>query len=405
MDLRESIAHQTAFSLRLAKSVATAEAASSNLAFSPLSLHALLCLVAAGSKGQTLDQLVSFLGSGAATAASAAAAAAAAADAADLTALASQVVEIVLADASAVGGPRVAFANGVWIDASLSLKDSFKSIVASAYKAETKSVDFQTKAAEVTDQVNSWIETATAGLIKDLLPQGSVNQNTRLVLSNALYFKGAWTEKFDASETKDDEFHLLDGSLVQAPFMTSRKKQFISSYDNFKVLKLPYKQGDDKRQFSMYIFLPEANDGLWNLTEKLGSDPEFLNRHLPKQKVSVGKFKIPKFKISFGFEASQTLKAMGLTLPFSAGADLTEMVDSPVGRDLYVSSIHHKSFIEVNEEGTEAAAASAEVVMMRSLVRETPDFVADHPFAFLIREDMTGVVLFIGHVLNPLVAE
>nr|CAD1841352.1 unnamed protein product [Ananas comosus var. bracteatus] len=114
MDLRESIAHQTAFSLRLAKSVATAEAASSNLAFSPLSLHALLCLVAAGSKGQTLDQLVSFLGSGAA------AAAASAADAADLTALASQVVEIVLADASAVGGPRVAFANGVWIDGSLS---------------------------------------------------------------------------------------------------------------------------------------------------------------------------------------------------------------------------------------------------------------------------------------------
>lgn len=142
MDLRESIAHQTAFSLRLAKSVATAEAASSNLAFSPLSVHSLLCLVAAGSKGQTLDRLVSFLGSGGAAAASAAAAAA---DATDLTALASQVVEIVLADASAVGGPRVAFANGVWIDASLSLKDSFKSIVASAYKAETKSVDFQTK--------------------------------------------------------------------------------------------------------------------------------------------------------------------------------------------------------------------------------------------------------------------
>lgn len=260
------------------------------------------------------------------------------------------------------------------------------------------------QAAEVAGQVNSWVEKVTSGLIKELLPAASVDHTTRLVLGNALYFKGAWTEKFDASKTKDGKFHLLDGSSVQAPFMSSTKKQYLSSYNNLKVLMLPYQQGGDKRQFSMYILLPEAHDGLWSLAEKLSSEPEFLEKHIPTQKVAVGQFKLPKFKISFGLEASDLLKGLGLQLPFSAEADLSEMVDSPVGQSLYVSSIFHKSFVEVNEEGTEAAAASAAVIALRSLPIGPMDFVADHPFLFLIREDMTGVVLFIGHVLNPLLA-
>jgi serpin B len=128
-----------------------------------------------------------------------------------------------------------------------------------------------------------------------------------------------------------------------------------------------------------------------------------LDHHLPYQKIEVGDFRLPRFKISFGFEASNILKGLGLVLPFSAAGDLTEMVDSQLGQNLYVSSIFHKSFIEVNEEGTEAAAASAAVISLRGLPRnEKIDFVADHPFLFLIREDLTGTVLFIGHVVNPL---
>uniref|UniRef100_A0A0D3FL84 Serpin domain-containing protein n=1 Tax=Oryza barthii TaxID=65489 RepID=A0A0D3FL84_9ORYZ len=253
------------------------------------------------------------------------------------------------------------------------------------------------KAAEVASQVNSWVEKVTSGLIKEILPPGSVDHTTRLVLGNALYFKGAWTEKFDASKTKDSEFHLLDGKSVQAPFMSTSKKQYISSYDNLKVLKLPYQQGGDKRQFSMYILLPEAQDGLWSLAEKLNSEPEFLEKHIPTRQVTVGQFKLPKFKISFGFEASDLLKSLGLHLPFSSEADLTEMVNSPEGKNLFVSSVFHKSFVEVNEEGTEAAAATAAVITLRS-APIAEDFVADHPFLFLIREDMTGVVLFVGHV-------
>lgn len=250
--------------------------------------------------------------------------------------------------------------------------------------------------------VNSWAEKQTSGLIKELLPPGSVDNSTRLIFANALYFKGAWNEKFDASKTKEDDFHLLNGNSIKVPFMTSHKKQFIRAFDGFKVLSLPYKQGEDKRQFSMYFFLPDVKDGLPALVQKVSSQSGFLNGHLPVEKVEVGDFRVPKFKISFGFEASKILKGLGVELPFTEGG-LTEMVDSPAAKNLYVSSIFQKSFIEVNEEGTEAAAASAAVVALRGIrIQEKLDFVADHPFMFLIREDMTGVVLFTGYVMNPL---
>ncbi|KAL6987582.1 hypothetical protein U1Q18_013327 [Sarracenia purpurea var. burkii] len=203
------------------------------------------------------------------------------------------------------------------------------------------------KTVEVTNEVNSWAEKETNGLIKEVLPSGLVDSSMMLILANALYYRGEWNEKFDASNTKDHDFHLLNGSSVQVPFMTSKKEQLMQKMD-----------------FQLY-------------------ERKFL-----------------------GFEASKVLKGLGLVLPFSpfSGEGLTEMVDSPVGRDLYVSGIINKSFIEVNEEGTEAATGSVSVVLKASPPRPTNkiDFVADYPFLFIIREDMTNVVLFIGHLLNPL---
>lgn len=253
--------------------------------------------------------------------------------------------------------------------------------------------------------MNAWAEKATNGLIKDILPPGSVDSTSRLIFANALYFKGAWDEKFDTSKTKEHDFHLLNGSTVKAPFMTSKKKQYVSAYEDFKVLCLPYKQGEDQRRFSMYFFLPDAKDGLLALVDKLDSEPGFIERHLPHRKVEVGDFLIPKFKMSFGFEASKTLKDMGLILPFSDGG-LSEIAENAaVGRYLFVSNIFHKSFIEVNEEGTEAAASTATAVTFGSrILDDKTDFVADHPFLFVIREDMTGVVQFIGSMLNPTVS-
>ncbi|KAK6245314.1 Serpin domain - like 2 [Theobroma cacao] len=388
MDLRESIRRQTDVTLSLTKHVLQTEAKDSNLAFSPLSIHVVLSMIAAGSTGPTLDQLLSFLKS---------------ASNDHLGSFSSELVSVVFADGSPAGGPRLSFANGVWIDKSLPLKPSFKLVVDNVYKAASNQVDFQTKAVQVAGEVNLWAEKETSGLIKQLLPPGSVDGSTRLIFANALYFKGAWNETFDASKTKENDFYLVNGSSVKAPFMTSQKKQAVGAYDGFKVLGLPYKQGGDKRRFSMYFFLPDAKDGLPALVEKVSSESGFLERHLPYEPVKVGEFRIPRFKISFGFEASEVLKRLGLVLPFSGEGGLTEMVDSPLGQSLYVSNIFHKSFIEVNEEGTEAAAASAGVIRLRGvLVEEKIDFVADHPFLFLIREDVTGVVLFIGHVLNPL---
>ncbi|KAL0325650.1 UNVERIFIED_CONTAM: Serpin-ZX [Sesamum radiatum] len=229
--------------------------------------------------------------------------------------------------------------------------------------------DNRLKSAGVTKEVNTWADKETDSLIQEILPSGSVDASTRLIFTNAVYFKGAWNEKFDESATQDHEFFLLDGSSVQAPFMTSEKKQYILAFDD--------------------------------LIEKVTSKSGYVDHHLPQQKVEVGDFRFPKFKITFSFEASDVLKGLGLDHPFS-GDGLNEMVDSPLSQNLYVSSIYHKSFIEVNEEGTEAAAASAAVVKLRALqVDDKLDFVADHPFLFLIREDMTGVVLFIGQVLNP----
>ncbi|ERN10114.1 hypothetical protein AMTRI_Chr13g91230 [Amborella trichopoda] len=386
MDLRESIHSQSGFSLELLKLVSLDEAKDSNFVFSPLTIHVVLSLIASGSSGKTLDQITSCLRSKKVD---------------DLNALSAQLIDLILVDGSASGGPQLSFVNGVWVDKSYSLKAGFLNTVNSIYKTSPKPATFQEKANEVRGEVNSWAESETKGLIKELLPPGSVDATTRLILSNALYFKGTWTEKFDQSKTQDGTFHLLNGSSVQVPFMTSKKKQFVSAYEGVKVLRLPYQQGEDKRQFAMYILLPDERDGLHKLLEKLGSSgSEFLNQHLPIQSVQVGKFKLPRFKISYGFEVSGALKKLGLVLPFSDQAELSEMVDSSAGHNLSVSSVFHKSFIEVNEEGTEAAAASAAVIILRAMARPI-DFVADHPFMFLIREDMTGVVLFVGHMFNP----
>lgn len=254
----------------------------------------------------------------------------------------------------------------------------------------------------MTQEINSWAEKETRGLIREILPAGSLDNSARLVFANALYFKGAWNEKFDASATKEYDFHLGSGSSVKAPFMTSKEKQFIGACDEFKVLGLPYKQGEDKRRFTMYFLLPDTNDGLPALVERVASQSGFWDRHLPQTRVEVGDFRIPKFKISYGVEISNVLKELGVTLPFSGG-ELTEIADSVTGQNLYVSNIFHKAFIEVNEEGTEAAAASAAVIKLRALALPSKiDFVADHPFLFIVREDMTGTLLFVGKVLHPL---
>ncbi|XP_058783181.1 serpin-ZX-like [Vicia villosa] len=396
--LAESITNLTEVSMAIAKHLFSKEEyKEKNIVFSPLSIQIILSIIGAGSEGTTQHQLLEFLHSSSTD---------------HLKSLSSQLVSYVLADNTPAGGPLVSFVNGVWVQESFSLQPSFKETVSTDFKATLASVDFLTKAHEVRKEVNLWAEKETKGLIKNLLPPESVDSLTNLIFANALYFKGAWSSEFDISKTKDYDFYLLNGSSVQVPFMTSKQKQFISVFDGFKVLRLFYKSGrsykhEDRRSFSIYFYLPDAKDGLLALIEKVASDSEFLEGTRPRESVPVGDFRIPKFNISFGIETSNILKELGVILPFTEGG-LTKMVDSPMSQNLHISGIYHKSFIEVNEKGTEVAAATSTDVKVTCGRRTKPppppiDFVADHPFMFLIREDLSGTILFTGQVLNPLV--
>ncbi|CAA0827527.1 Serpin-ZX [Striga hermonthica] len=224
------------------------------------------------------------------------------------------------------------------------------------------------------------------------------------MLANALYFKGTWVNPFPKMLTSDREFYLLNGSSVLAPFMTSPGPQYCRAFSDFKVLKLPYKNGrDSEHYFSMYLFLPEALDGLPSLVHKLGSAYGFIQCHAPYKQAILTPFFIPKFKISSDFEASKVLKGKGLVRPSSPGG-LTEMVRQlGAEEELFVEELFHKSCIEVDEHGTEAASACvSRCGDCRGDYYERLEFVADHPFMFVVREDVSGVVLFAGQVLNPL---
>lgn len=255
--------------------------------------------------------------------------------------------------------------------------------------------------------INSWALEETKGKIKELLPVNSLNSLSRLVLANALYFKGTWAKQFDAEDTKNEDFHLQNGQTVSVPFLTSSKEQYLRKFDTLTVLKLPYARGNDQRSFSMYIVLPHEKAGLAEVEKNL--DAKSLDKHLrwTSREVAVGKFLLPKFKISTALEVPESLVKMGLQAPFSKKADFSDMVEGPDSNLLYISDVFHKAFIEVNEEGTEAAAAGGAVMALRSMAIPEPpvDFVADHPFLFILKEDVTGMILFVGHVTNPSVSE
>ncbi|KAK1355200.1 SERPIN domain-containing protein [Heracleum sosnowskyi] len=417
MELQKSIKNLNDVSLTLTEHILQNDGKDSNVVCSPLSMQVLLNLVAAAATGKTLDKLLTFLK---------------AKSSEELNSRSSYLIDVVFADGSSSGGPTLSLANGVWIDQSLSFKSSYKLVVDNVYKAASDAVDFMNKVRhylwfnlcfliiillisnigddvsgvnfcklmqpnESADLLNSWVEKETHGLIKEMFPHISFDIFTWLVYANAIYFKGEWLNPFKVLNTMDYDFYLLDGSYIQVPFMTnfSCDYQYISAFDTFKVLKLHYKQGNDKqRKFSMNIFLPNAKDGLQTLVEKLGTEYGFLDKYLTSHMERVGKVRIPKFKISFGLDASKALQGLGLFSSFSPG-DFAEMVnESPAGEMLFVRNAFHKSFIEVNE-GTEAAmygGGSAGLLI---------NFVADHPFLFLVREEVTGVVLFTGQVLNP----
>ncbi|CAH2047313.1 unnamed protein product, partial [Thlaspi arvense] len=358
-ELREAMKSQNDAALALTRKVIACEARNTNFVFSPASINAALTMMASGT-GFVSDEL---------------------------KAIYREISAVVFADGGATGGPKIVAVNGVWVDQSLPVNHSLKDLLENVFKATFTQVDFRSKAEQVRIKLNQWASDHTNGFIRNLLPPGSITSVTKQVYGNALYFKGAWEHKFDKSLTKNKKFHLLVGEPVSVPFMSSHKSQYIKAYDGFKVLGLPYRQGrgiddDTKRKFSMYFYLPDKKDGLSNLLEEMTSTPGFLDSHIPEHKVTVGDFRIPKFNISFMFEASRAFEG-----------------------DVSVT-MYHQATVQIDEVGAEAAAVTYVGVKVGMCRRKpTPpkliDFVADHPFLFLIREDKTGTVLFAGQILDP----
>jgi serpin B len=232
------------------------------------------------------------------------------------------------------------------------------------------------------------------------------------MLANAIYFKGRWEDPFEKHYTMVDKFHRLDGTKVDVPFMRAFGSQLIACHKGFKVLQLRYEQGELQAQdhpapiYSMCIFLPDARDGLRRLTDKIAGKPDFLHKHLPRSTVRVGKLRLPKFKFSFGKDMAGVLRELGLKEAFDLGkADLSDMAeDGAEGkRRIALQNVIQKAVIEVNEEGTEAAAATTLEMEIESCIYPPPpvDFVADHPFAFFVIEKGSGAILFAGHVVDP----
>ncbi|AEE33929.1 unnamed protein product [Arabidopsis thaliana] len=370
IDVGEAMKKQNDVAIFLTGIVISSVAKNSNFVFSPASINAALTMVAASSGGEQGEELRSFILSFLKSSSTD-----------ELNAIFREIASVVLVDGSKKGGPKIAVVNGMWMDQSLSVNPLSKDLFKNFFSAAFAQVDFRSKAEEVRTEVNAWASSHTNGLIKDLLPRGSVTSLTDRVYGSALYFKGTWEEKYSKSMTKCKPFYLLNGTSVSVPFMSSFEKQYIAAYDGFKVLRLPYRQGRDNtnRNFAMYIYLPDKKGELDDLLERMTSTPGFLDSHNPERRVKVGKFRIPKFKIEFGFEASSAFSDFELDVSF-----------------------YQKTLIEIDEKGTEAVTFTAfrSAYLGCALVKPI-DFVADHPFLFLIREEQTGTVLFAGQIFDP----
>uniref|UniRef100_A0A3B5LPG8 Serpin B6 n=1 Tax=Xiphophorus couchianus TaxID=32473 RepID=A0A3B5LPG8_9TELE len=264
------------------------------------------------------------------------------------------------------------------------------------YKAELETVDFTSKAEAARVKINGWVETQTQGKIKDILAQDAVNSMTRLVLVNAIYFKGHWDKQFKVDATRDAQFK-VNKNEKKAVKMMHMKSKFPLTYISEVILEMPYKG----KELSMLIILPNSMEGTTGLEklEQALTYEKFMDWTNPDMmdmiEVQVG---LPRFKLEEKYDMKAVLTSMGMVDAFDQSrSDFSGM--SPAN-DLFVSEVYHKAFVEVNEEGTEAAAATAAVMMLRcAMIPAT--FIADHPFLFFIRHNPSKSVLFAGRYCSP----
>jgi len=291
------------------------------------------------------------------------------------------------------GGYELRAANALWGQKGYAFLEEFLELTESYFDGRLNEVDFIRATESARQTINNWVEKKTNNKITDIIQKGMLDSMTRLVLTNAIYFKGNWARQFKKDKTEDAPFTLADGKKVDAEMMNQTSEFGYMETASFQGLELPYVDNE----LSMIILLPKKIDGLDELEKTLTVEnlSKWLSK-LFKREVIVS---VPKFKMTSQFSLASVLRSMGMTDAFSSNANFSGINGK---RDLFISAVIHKAYVDVNEEGTEAAAATGVTIRLTSIgPSRTPVFKADHPFMFLIRDNHSGSILFIGRVMNP----
>ena len=288
-------------------------------------------------------------------------------------------------------GFRLNIVNAIWGQKDYSFLSTFLDILAENYDAGLRILDFITETEKSRLTINEWVSDQTEGRIEDLIPQGEIDSETRLVLTNAIYFNAAWEHPYNGKITADGPFYLLDGGQVVVPMMKQTESFGYTEGEGYQAVELLYDGGE----LSMVVLLPEA--GQFEAFEEglHAQQVDAIIKNLENTRVTLT---MPKFEFDSEFKLKDTLAGMGMPIAFSSAADFSGMTGTP---GLYISAVIHKAFVSVDEAGTEAAAATAVIMRESAMPGQPVEVTMDRPFIFLIRDIETGAVLFVGRVMNP----
>jgi serpin B len=290
-------------------------------------------------------------------------------------------------------------ANALWAEKTYPFLTDYTDTADRWYDAKTTNLDFINKPEDSRLTINQWVEEKTNNRIKNLIPAGAIDPMVRLVITNAVYFKGTWVKQFDINKTTVADFRITSEKTTRVPMMERTDENAIFRYSetaDLQVLEMPYEHTGGK-QLSLIVLLPKGN----NLSSAESAlDPKALSLITGKLESQRVKVWFPKFKMETEYRLPVVLASMGMPTAFSPAADFSGMDGT---KNLFISDVIHKAFVDVNEEGTEAAAATAVIMKLSAVPQENPipEFRVDHPFLFLIQDNETGTVLFIGRVVNP----
>ena len=294
------------------------------------------------------------------------------------------------------GYVKLSIANSLWAQEGYHFLDTFFNLNKKYYGAGLNFVDFEKETEAARKTINIWVKDKTQQKIKELIKPGMVDSLTTLVLCNAIYFKGNWLVQFDKKRTKKDNFYISPDKTIKVAMMNQESRYKYKDFGSFSAIELPY-EGND---LSMIVFLPKEIDGLAEFEKNLTNSnvKAWIDRLTASYKSEIF-VSLPEFKTTCEFELSKILSDMGMPSAFSLPpADFSGMTGR---KDLFISKVIHKAFVDVNEEGTEAAAATAVVMLWLKGASRPLMFRANHPFVFLIRENQTGSILFIGRIIDP----